>query len=162
LRASRYSSHSNPKLTSLHRPILQGHRYNIFEDIGCLGETYETAPAVVLFHLSPILIGAVSAVYCILSILSFYSSRAQFKERLPTNKNLNLNRYMRLTALASTDPLLTAPLASSVLYSNGAVTGLSPWISWADTHSNFSRVAQVLGIYWRADPYSAASIETLR
>lgn len=44
--------------------IVQGHRYNIFEDVGCLGETYETPVAIVLFHLPPILIGAVSAVYC--------------------------------------------------------------------------------------------------
>ncbi|KAJ7822241.1 pheromone B alpha 1 receptor [Mycena leptocephala] len=142
--------------------IVQGHRYNIFEDIGCLGETYETPVAVVLFHLPPILIGAVSAVYCILSIRSFYHSRSQFKELLSANKNLNLNRYVRLMALASTDLLLTMPMGIWVLWVNVRVVGLSPWISWDDTHSNFSRVVQVPGIYWRADPYSAASVETLR
>ncbi|KAJ7930459.1 pheromone A receptor-domain-containing protein [Mycena leptocephala] len=142
--------------------IVQGHRYNIFEDIGCLGETYETPVAVVLFHLPPILIGAVSAVYCILSIRSFYHSRSQFKELLSANKNLNLNRYVRLMALASTDLLLTMLMGIWVLWVNVRVVGLSPWISWDDTHSNFSRVVQVPGIYWRADPYSAASVETLR
>jgi pheromone a factor receptor len=65
-------------------------------------------------------------------------------------------------APAPTDLFLTTPLATFVLDSNVAVIGLSPWISWADTHSNFSRVVQVPGIYWRADPYSAASVETLR
>jgi pheromone a factor receptor len=50
-------------------------------------------------------------------------------------------------ALASTNLLLTVPLATFVLYSNVAITGLSPWVSWADTHSNFSRVVQVPGIY---------------
>jgi pheromone a factor receptor len=40
-------------------------------------------------------------------------------------------------ALAATDLLLTVPFASFVLYSNVAITGLSPWISWADMHSNF-------------------------
>jgi hypothetical protein len=84
----------------------------------------------------------------------------QFKELL--SANLNLNRYVRLMALASTDLLLTVLLASIVLYSNVAVTGLSLWISWADTHSNFSRVVQVPGIYWRADLYSGVSVETLR
>ncbi|KAJ7055539.1 STE3-domain-containing protein [Mycena amicta] len=143
--------------------IVQGHRYNIFEDIGCLGETYETPVAVVLFHLPPILIGCVSAVYCVLSIRAFYASRAQFKELLSSsNTNLNLNRYVRLMALASVDLMFTIPLAIWVLYVNVAVVGLSPWISWADTHSNFSRVVQVPGFIWRSDPLSVASIETLR
>ncbi|KAJ7822244.1 pheromone A receptor-domain-containing protein [Mycena leptocephala] len=65
-------------------------------------------------------------------------------------------------ALASTDLLLTMPMGIWVLWVNVRVVGLSPWISWDDTHSNFSRVVQVPGIYWRADPYSAASVETLR
>ncbi|KAJ7853006.1 GPCR fungal pheromone mating factor, partial [Mycena leptocephala] len=91
--------------------IVQGHRYEIFEDIGCLGETDKTAPAVVLFDLPPILIGAVSAVYCV-SIKSFYHSRAQFRLLLfaSVHANLNLNRYIRLMVLASTDLLLTTPL----------------------------------------------------
>ncbi|KAF7312806.1 Pheromone B alpha 1 receptor [Mycena kentingensis (nom. inval.)] len=143
--------------------IVQGHRYNIFEDIGCLGTTYETPLAILFFHLPPILLGCVSGVYCILSIRAFYKSHVQFREILSSsNTNLNLNRYLRLMALASLDLLFTIPLAVWVLYTNVAVTGLSPWISWADTHSNFSRVVQVPGIIWRSDPMSAASLETLR
>jgi pheromone a factor receptor len=165
---------------------VQGHRYNIFEHIGCLGETYEAHVATVVFHLPPIFIGAVSAVYCsvsplfpsfspsllehklihppflVLSSKSFYCSRAQFKELLSANKNLNLNCYVSLMALASTDLLLTVPLATFVLDSNVAIISLSPWISSADTHSNFLRGVQVPGIYWRVDPYSPASVETLR
>ncbi|KAJ7904108.1 hypothetical protein B0H13DRAFT_2025197 [Mycena leptocephala] len=52
-------------------------------------------------------------------------------------------------ALASTDLLLTVPFATFVLYSN-------PWVSWADTHSNFSRVMQVPGIYWRGPAKACA------
>jgi pheromone a factor receptor len=43
--------------------IVQGHRYNIYQDIGCLGETFETPVSVVLYHLPPILIGCVSGVF---------------------------------------------------------------------------------------------------
>ncbi|KAJ7870721.1 pheromone A receptor-domain-containing protein [Mycena leptocephala] len=146
LRASLYRSPSNPnpELDAHAEYIVQGHRYNIFEDIGCLGETYETP--------SPS------------QHKTFYRSRSQFRLLLSASAhaNLNLNRHLRLMALAATDVLLTVPLASFVLYPNVAITGLSPWISWADTHSNFSQVVQVPGIYWRADPYSAASVEMLR
>ncbi|KAJ7749701.1 pheromone B alpha 1 receptor, partial [Mycena metata] len=142
--------------------IVQGHRYNIYEDIGCLGETFETPVAIVLFHLPPILVGCISAVYCVLSIKAFYQSRAQFKELLTSNKNLNLNRYIRLMCLASTDLMFTIPLGIWVLWVNVKVVGISPWISWADTHSNFSRVATVPGLFWRADINTVASLETTR
>ncbi|KAJ7840623.1 pheromone A receptor-domain-containing protein [Mycena leptocephala] len=86
-------------------------------DIGYFGETYEIPVAIVVFHLPPILIGAVSAVYCV-RIKSFYHSRAQFRELLSASAhaNLNLNRYIPLMALASTDLVLTVPLAAFVLY----------------------------------------------
>ncbi|KAJ7622027.1 pheromone B alpha 1 receptor [Roridomyces roridus] len=143
--------------------VVQGHRYNIYEDVGCLGETFETPVAVVLYHLPPIIVGLVSGVYCILSIKNFYRSRAQFKEFLgSSNSNLNLNRYIRLMCLASTDLFLTVPLGIYTLWVNAKVFGIAPWISWEDTHSNFSRVVQFPGIEWRADPFSAASLESAR
>ncbi|KAJ7842324.1 pheromone A receptor-domain-containing protein [Mycena leptocephala] len=81
--------------------IVPGHRHNIFDDIGCLGETYETPLAVVLFHLPP----SSSA-----PIKSFYNSRAQFRLLLSAPASANLaNRYLRLIAPASTGPLLTVP-----------------------------------------------------
>ncbi|KAJ6617170.1 pheromone A receptor-domain-containing protein [Mycena sp. CBHHK59/15] len=142
--------------------IVQGHRYNIFEDVGCLGETYETPVAIVLFHLPPIIIGMISAVYCVLSIKAFYHSRAQFKELLSSNNNLNLNRYIRLMMLASTDLFFTIPLGIWVLWVNVRVVGISPWISWENTHSNFSRVVAIPGIFWRSNPYTVASLESTR
>jgi pheromone a factor receptor len=58
-----------PLLQILLQYIVQGHRYNIFEDVGCLGETFETPVAIVLYHLPPILMGCISAVYCGTSLL---------------------------------------------------------------------------------------------
>ncbi|KAJ7636804.1 pheromone B alpha 1 receptor, partial [Roridomyces roridus] len=143
--------------------VVQGHRYNIYEDVGCLGETFETPVAVVLYHLPPVIVGLVSAVYCILSIKHFYNSRAQFKEFLASsNSNLNLNRYIRLMCLAGTDLFLTVPLGIYTLWVNAKVFGIARWISWDDTHSHFSRVVMFPGIVWRADPFSAASLESAR
>nr|GAT61196.1 pheromone B alpha 1 receptor [Mycena chlorophos] len=142
--------------------IVQGHRYNIYEDIGCLGETYETWVSILIFHLPPIILGCVSAVYCTLSIRAFYASRQQFKELLASaNKNLNLNRYFRLMAVAAIDILFTIPLALWVLCAD-VIPNLGPWISWDNTHSNFSRVAQFPGIEWRSVKLLVASLETTR
>jgi hypothetical protein len=43
--------------------IVQGHRFNIFEDIGCYPFTYNTAASFPLVFCWPIVIGLVSAVY---------------------------------------------------------------------------------------------------
>ncbi|KAJ7861338.1 pheromone A receptor-domain-containing protein [Mycena leptocephala] len=100
-------------------PLLQipsRHRYNIFEDIGCLDETYETAPAVVLLHLSP------SSSAPSLPPHKIYHSRAQFRLHLSTSAH-NLNRYIRLMALTSPNLLLTTPLGIWVLWVNICVVG---------------------------------------
>jgi hypothetical protein len=43
--------------------IPQGHRFNIFEDVGCFPFTYNTPVGIVIVSVPPILIGCVSAVY---------------------------------------------------------------------------------------------------
>jgi hypothetical protein len=44
--------------------IVQGHRFNIFEEIGCYPMTYNTPPAYPLVFAWPLAIGIVSATYC--------------------------------------------------------------------------------------------------
>ncbi|KAJ7842308.1 pheromone A receptor-domain-containing protein [Mycena leptocephala] len=105
--------------------IIQGHRYNIFEDIGCLAETYETplpSPSSTSPHPHR------RRLRRLLCIKTFYHYRSQFRLLLSASghANLSLNRYIRLMALASTNLLLT----SFFLYSNVAVTGLSLWVPW--------------------------------
>ncbi|KAF8207432.1 pheromone A receptor-domain-containing protein [Mycena galopus ATCC 62051] len=144
--------------------IVQGHHYDIFEDIGCVDETHETPVSIVLYRLPPILVGCVSAIYCTLSIRAFYAQRASFKDLLSAsqNANLSLNRYLRLMLLAGTDIIFTIPLSVFVLYVATVVQGIVPWVSWADTHSNFSRVDQIPGVFWRANVWDVAGVEGMR
>lgn len=44
--------------------VVQGHRYDIWEDIGCYPTTVNTPPAYPLSFVWPTVIGLVSAVYC--------------------------------------------------------------------------------------------------
>src|ERR1700761_7434691 len=101
--------------------IVQGHRYDIVEDLGCFPETYETWVAVLLYHLPPTIIGSISAVYCICSIRSFYRSRTQFKALLSSNNNLSVNRYIRLMCLAATDLLCTVPISIWIIVTEASV-----------------------------------------
>lgn len=64
--------------------------------------------------------------------------------------------------LALTDMMLTIPLGSfSIWFATHGVV-LAPWISWEDTHFNFSRVQLVPAIIWRSDPWFRTSVELTR
>lgn len=141
--------------------IVQGHRFNIFEDIGCFPFTYNTPPAFVLVHIQPLLVGVISFIYCVLSIRLFYKRHAQFNEFLSSHKNLNTSRYLRLMMLAGIEMIATIPLASWVIANNVKV-GVAPWLGWNDTHYGFSRVDQFPAMFWRRIPGNVAGLEFTR
>jgi pheromone a factor receptor len=130
-------------------------------DVGCYPYTYWTPVGIVLVALPPILIGAVSLVYCTLSIRNFKKRHAQFAELLSGHSNLTSNRYLRLMALAATDALLTVPCGCWALALTVKV-GLAPWLGWEDTHWGFSRVDQVPAVLWKMNPISSTNIEFTR
>ncbi|KAH9943675.1 pheromone A receptor-domain-containing protein, partial [Amylocystis lapponica] len=132
--------------------VVQGHRFNIYEDIGCYPAIYNTLLAYFLVNWWPIVLGLISAVYCILSLRAFALRRAQFKEFLSSNNSsLSFSRYFRLMALATTELMLTIPISSYAIYLNATAQPLDPWVSWWNTHWDFSRVEQIPSIIWRMD-----------
>ncbi|KAH6890840.1 pheromone B alpha 1 receptor [Coprinopsis sp. MPI-PUGE-AT-0042] len=150
-----------PILGMILQYIPQGHRFNIWGDIGCFPYTYYTPVAIVLVSLPPIIIGLVSLVYCVLSIRKFKKRHAQFAELLSGHSNLSSNRYLRLMALASTDVLMVVPLGCWALALN-IKGGIHPWLGWEDTHQGFSRVDQIPSMIWRLSPSNEFSLEFTR
>ncbi|ETW79704.1 putative B mating type protein [Heterobasidion irregulare TC 32-1] len=151
-----------PILEMILQCIVQGHRFDILEDVGCFPATYNTPPAYALTLAWPVAIGAVSLVYCVLSIRQFWIRKQQFNDIVSSNRNLNQSRYLRLIALAGIELLGTIPLGSYSLYLNTTNNSIHPWISWADTHFDFSHVGQIPSVIWRADSQVEASVELSR
>ena len=166
-------------LTRILAYVVQGHRFDIFQELGCFPSVYNTLMTYFLVSVWPVVIGLVSAVYCggflpifpprrrftpppVLTLRSFLARRAQFTQFLSSNKSLTAGRYVRLMALASTEMLLTTPLALSQMIINLKAQPLEPWRSWADTHSNFSRVVLVSSVLWRHSGISAIALEVTR
>ncbi|KAI6111889.1 pheromone A receptor-domain-containing protein [Pisolithus thermaeus] len=144
-----------PILEMILHYIVQGHRFNIFEEIGCYPTTYNTPPAYALVFCWPIAIGVVSAAYCVCTIRELALRRAQFKELLSANRNMSSSRYFRLMGLAGIEVLGTIPIGAYTVFLNVTISPIQPWISWANTHYNFSRVAQYPYVVW-ADNYQLA------
>ncbi|KAJ7436171.1 pheromone A receptor-domain-containing protein [Mycena galericulata] len=142
--------------------IVQGHRFNIFEDIGCYPDLYNSLPTYFISSMWPLIIGLVSAVYCVLSLRAFSARRAAFAQFLSAHNALTPARYLRLSALALTDLLLTVPLASFTIYLNATASPLGPWISFANVHFDFGRIEQIPHFLWAADESSRIAVELTR
>ncbi|KAJ7732209.1 pheromone A receptor-domain-containing protein [Mycena maculata] len=142
--------------------IVQGHRFNIFEDIGCYPDLYNSLPTYFISSMWPVVIGLVSAVYCVLSLRAFSARRAAFAQFLSAHNALTPARYLRLSGLALTELLLTVPLAAFTIYLNATASALSPWVSFADTHFDYSRVEQIPHFVWAANESSKIAVELTR
>jgi pheromone a factor receptor len=142
--------------------ISQGHRFNIFEELGCFPYTYTTWVALVTVSIPPIIIAFVSAVYGILSIRALYKTRAQSQAILSVYSNLNSSRYWRLMALSACEILCTVPLIIYGICLSLENATLRPWISWTNTHRGFSRVDQIPSLIWRSNPMAERANEMTR
>jgi pheromone a factor receptor len=141
--------------------INQGHRYNIFEGVGCQPFTYNTWVSYVLITAPPMVIGLFSAYYATRSILSFNKSRTQFNEFLSNHTNLTSSRYFRLMCLAALEIIGTIPFSILSMIFN-IRNGVRPWKSWEDTHSYFNRVDQYPALLWRQNSNSVFVMELAR
>lgn len=75
---------------------------------------------------------------------------------------MTMSRYLRLVFLALIDIMCTVPLGVFTVYIGNKGVTLAPWISWEDTHFNFSRVGLFPAIIWRSDPAFRTSMELAR
>ncbi|KAF9526205.1 STE3-like pheromone receptor [Crepidotus variabilis] len=142
--------------------IVQGHRYNILEDIGCFPVVYNILPAYFLVFMWPIILGLISFVYSALTLRSFWIRRLQFAQLLSSNPSMSVSRYLRLVMLALIDMMCTVPIEILCIYLGNKGVRLAPWISWEDTHFNFSHVIFVPTLVWRSDPSFRTSVELTR
>ncbi|KAF5353484.1 hypothetical protein D9756_007950 [Leucocoprinus leucothites] len=139
--------------------IVQGHRFDIYEDIGCFPALYNTLPLYFLSLSWPLIIGCISASYCLLTLRAFVRRRLEFAHILAAHPSITPWRYFRLMALAMTDLLFIMPLATFVIWLNATSSPLQPWIGWDDTHFDYSRVGQYPAILWRRQPRVLAAME---
>ncbi|KAL4070136.1 pheromone A receptor-domain-containing protein [Scleroderma yunnanense] len=142
--------------------VVQGHRFDILEDVGCWPAIYNALPAYFLVFMWPTLLGCVSFVYSALTLRAFYKRRLEFSHLVASNNSMNASCYVRLMLLACIEMASTIPISIVSLYISNKGVPLQPWISWADTHYNFSFVGLVPAVTWMSDPNYKASIEMTR
>ncbi|KAF5381855.1 hypothetical protein D9757_008361 [Collybiopsis confluens] len=132
--------------------IVQGHRFNIYEDIGCMPAVLNSIPSYFIGYSWPLLFGLASAVYCVLSLRAFARRRLEFARFVSTSKGLSLGQYFRLMALSMTEMLCTVPLTIFIIWLGATQSPIEPWISLANTHFDFSRVDQYPAVIYNLRP----------
>ncbi|KAJ7719132.1 pheromone A receptor-domain-containing protein [Mycena metata] len=120
--------------------VVQGHRFDIVQEFGCRPATYVSVAALLILWLPLFLLNAASLVLSAMALHHFWVRRITFERHLATSSALTPSRYFRLMSLALFQMFwgLAVTLAN-MLFTFRA--GFRPYTSWADVHSNFSRVA---------------------
>ncbi|KAL4259943.1 G-protein coupled receptor 4 family protein [Pleurotus pulmonarius] len=142
--------------------IVQGHRYDIWEDIGCLPTTYNTVPAYPLSFAWPITISLISAIYCALTLRAFMRRRAQFNQFLSHNSSLTVSRYFRLMLLATIELVIGIPINAYGIYLNATSAPVQPWLGWADAHFDWYTIDTFPGVLWRSSARTIVTLELSR
>ncbi|EMD35180.1 STE3-like pheromone receptor B mating type [Gelatoporia subvermispora B] len=153
-------------LMALHY-VVQGHRFDIVEEVGCEPATYYSVPAIFVVWFVPLLFAVITMGYAAVAFYHFFQKRLSFAKHLAnSDSSLSTNRYLRLMAMAVTEMIWGTSLTTVTLVGNLA-NGLRVWDNWADVHSDFSRVGMFptvlltstyhsqLMLVWWAIPVSA-------
>lgn len=141
--------------------IVQGHRYDILEQVGCLPTIYNTVPAYFIVYMWPITLGCISFFYSALILHHFFQRRAQFNT-IVSGASITPNRYLRLIALACIELVCTIPISAFSMYLNTNGIPLEPYISWDNVHYGFEFVGQYPAEVWRAKSDGGTSVELMQ
>jgi len=117
--------------------VIQGNRFDIWEDFGCFWVAYPTWLTWLLFYPWPFLISCAAMAFGAMAYWHIRKRAIQFQEFMSSNRSMNQSQYLRLMAMTAV--VLTIMLADNIaILIEDAGIPLNPWISWDDTHFNFS------------------------
>ncbi|KAF8145111.1 GPCR fungal pheromone mating factor, partial [Mycena galopus ATCC 62051] len=128
--------------------VVQGHRFDIIEDYGCRPSTYYSIPSIFIIWVPPLVMATASLILAGLALRHFVRRRITFAAHLDANHSaLTTSRYMRLMLMSILQMIWSISLTIFTLWSTSVSIPLRPWTTWADVHSNFSRVDQYATLF---------------
>ncbi|KAF7326986.1 STE3-domain-containing protein [Mycena sanguinolenta] len=121
--------------------IVQGHRFDIIEEYGCRPTTYFSIPSIFLMTVPPMLLSIASLVVGGLALRHFIVRRMSFAAHLDASHSaLTTSRYLRLMLMAMLEMIWSLAVTTYTLWFTTIGIPLRPYSSWAEVHSNFSRI----------------------
>nr|AAV28758.1 STE3p [Cryptococcus gattii] len=125
--------------------VVQGHRYDIIEGIGCSNPTFMSVPGLIIRFIIPMVVAVTSLIFAALAVRWFLIRRLQFRTILASSDSkLSIGRYIRLIALAVTDStvVLVVIVYAAVNALSDSSLPMRPYRDWAYVHQDFSQISQ--------------------
>ncbi|TDL24575.1 STE3-domain-containing protein [Rickenella mellea] len=143
--------------------IVQGHRYNIYQGVGCSAAFYNIWPTYVVVWMWPLILGLISLCFCILTLRTFIIRRTEMNQFFESGSSgISIQRYARLMALTCTELVFTIPLGIFVIVLNATKFEVSKFITWAEIHYAFHVIRQIPAIEWQNNKWEAIALEMTR
>jgi hypothetical protein len=129
--------------------VVQGHRFDILEDVGCYPAIVNTSLTYFLMTLWPIFIGVASFVFTIMNISYICRHRHALDSWMECTPSTLLTSplYIRLVILGLIAFGLTSALSIRDLVSQ-ITAGSVTWPGWEVVHADFGRVDQIPRGIW--------------
>ncbi|KAJ7446123.1 GPCR fungal pheromone mating factor [Mycena latifolia] len=123
--------------------IVQGHRFDIYQDFGCEPAIYLSLPSIFILDVPPLIAAALALIYCSLALINFARQRQAFSRIIGDSHSpgLSKSRYFRLMSLTFLLGIWNA-LVISLTRASAYRNGLLPWTTWDYVHSDFLLVSQ--------------------
>ncbi|KAJ7819795.1 pheromone A receptor-domain-containing protein [Mycena olivaceomarginata] len=145
-----------PALTMILHYVVQGHCFDIRQDIGCAPAIYISIPAIFIIYAPLAIIALLSFVFSGLAFCNFWRRRHSFAAGLQRQKSsFTMRRYLR--AMLATLIIAiwdTAVIILVVVFTFRGSGSLRPYTSWADVHFDFSRVGQYPMTFFIIEKYA--------
>ncbi|KIJ47227.1 hypothetical protein M422DRAFT_28897 [Sphaerobolus stellatus SS14] len=123
--------------------IDEGHRFDIYEGLGCYPTYYGSWVSVIFTWLAPLFMSLISLALGSKVLYHFIRHRITFMQYLNTcPSSISMSRYVRLMALSSIEVFWEIAANVYVIHYDLATFGIRPYVSWDFVHFGFSRVGQ--------------------
>ncbi|KIJ22555.1 hypothetical protein M422DRAFT_40025 [Sphaerobolus stellatus SS14] len=123
--------------------IVEGHRFDIYEVVGCRATYVLNWYALVLIWITPLLLALLSCTYAGLILRNLIWNRVTLSACLNNSaSSIGLSRYIRLLLLSSITVVYEAAFDVYLIVYNLKINGVSPITSWHDVQLEFSRIAR--------------------
>lgn len=96
------------------------------------------------------------------TLCAFCKQRFELCKTWSTHSSMTMDQYIRLMTLALSEMLCTVPISIYSIYIANKGVQIQPWVSWADTHYDFSYIGQIPAVVWISDPNFRLSVELTR
>jgi len=144
-----------PILELLLHFVVQGHRFDIYEDVGCFPHVYQSWVGYALVYFPPIALCLASAAYAALVIRAIRVKRNETLARLAQYVDLTHGRSNRLLYISFLVFLTVTPFNVFIIVTSASDGQTQPYRSWTTVHADFSKVDSIPSSIWRAT-YSTA------